>query len=118
MENKTYYTENAGLTCPVKAARRDPVTEKWIEAQYVTFRRIGQDAFGSYSTSDPVEIEALDKRMVEVGDIFGPEEFNRRSVPADKRAGMLERELEKSNRLIAKLTADLEAKGAPKTAAK
>lgn len=109
MAAKTYYSENAGLMCPVKPFRCDPVTDKPVEPQFVHFTRMGQDRFGSLTTSDPEIQAALDKRIVEVGDIFGPDEFARRSIPAEKRVEMMARELEQTNRLLA----DLQAKQAP-----
>jgi hypothetical protein len=61
--------------------------------------------FGSFFTADPEMIRLLDERVEKVGDVFGPDEYQRRIIPAERRAEMLERDLVQANALIAKLQA-------------
>jgi hypothetical protein len=109
MANKTYYSESAGLNVPVGKLRRimQDGQATLIEPQRIQFARIGADKFGSFTTDDPEIIAALDERAERVGDIFGPEEYQKRIVPAEMRAERLAEEnqrlVEERNRLLAML---------------
>jgi hypothetical protein len=63
-----------------------------------------------FCTDDPEIIAKLDKRMVEVGDVYGPEEYNRRVMSHEQRENAYQqeiRQLREQNRLLS----DLSAKG-------
>lgn len=112
METKTYYSE-VGLTMwpgkdgGVTTAMNNGTVERVTRAP-VKFVRMGASQFFSYNATDPVEIESLDARVINVGDIFGPEEFNKRITPDSERLSAYEsqiRELKQQNSLLEALRA-------------
>lgn len=72
---------------------------------FAQFTPVGGSGFGSFWTDDPDAIRLMDERVKKVGDVFDAAEYQRRIVPPEKRAEMLERELTQANALIAKLQA-------------
>ena len=58
---------------------------------------------GEFATSDPETIRLLDERIERIGDVFGPEEYQKRLIPPDQRADQLERQLKIANQLIEQL---------------
>jgi len=118
MANKTYYSESAGLNVPVGKLRRimQDGQATLIEPQRIQFSRIGADHFGSFVTDDPEIIAALDERVAKIGDIFGPEEYQKRTTDPKMRADLLEAEnhrlLAEHNRLLAMLQKQQQSKAA------
>lgn len=106
-EGKHYFSRAQGLFLSLRVGKKELVDGEVREtgARYAQFSPIG-DGFGRFFTSDPETIELMDERVAEVGDVFGPDEYQKRSIPAEKRNELLERELVQKNELIAKLTRD------------
>lgn len=122
MPTKSYYSKH-GLSMPVTKLQYltvDGQTTK-IEPRYIEFARIGQDKFFMFTTNEPEVQAVLDKRIVEVGDIFGPEEYNRQAVPAEMRAKQATEEnsrlIAENNRLMAMLNAKQPTEAPPPPAA-
>lgn len=108
-QKQTFYSTASGLTiCPptLKGTFMQIDGEaKRVGEHIIQFVPMGRDKFGYYTTEDPDEIAYLNKRVTETGDIFGPEEYLKRSTPPEIRAEMLTRKVEDQNRLIAELQA-------------
>lgn len=105
MESRTFYSKSRGLLIcadPGKMIQMDGETKR-VGEKRIEFRPVGD--FGIFQTTDPELIAYLDKRIVDVGDVFGPAEYQKRIVPPEMRADALERELQDANRLIAQLKA-------------
>ena len=112
---RTFYSLCAGLICYAEPTR--VVVENGqrtvIDPRPIRFTPLGSgspngEKFGYYTTSNPIEIEFLEKRMKGAKDVISPEELNRRLRPAEDRASELEktvRELQEKNRLLEELTA-------------
>lgn len=98
---RTFYSEARGLVVTIDPPRRviEDGMSKVIGGRTVQFTPMGRDKFGSLTTDDPAVIQALEA----CPDVFDEQEFNRRSVPAEKRLEEAERKLEETNRLLAKL---------------
>lgn len=107
VEGKHYYSKSQALYICLRVGKKELVDGemKTGEGKYAQFTPIG-DGFGRFYSTDPEVIELMDQRVAEVGDVFGPVEYQRRSIPAEKRSEMLERELSQANELIAKLQAE------------
>lgn len=125
---KTYYSECAGLTISPPSLKGEfreingetrRIGEVLIEFSPFPYHIVSQPDgkghymksvnFGSYSTDDPRIIAYLDERIVRSGDVFDADEFKRRITPPEIQTQQLERDLEESNRLIAKLRRENEA---------
>lgn len=98
---RTFYSEARGLVITIEPPQRiiEDGMSKVIGGRTVHFTPLGQDKFGYLTTDDLKVIEALEK----CPDVFDEAEFNRRSVPAEKRVEDLERKIEVQNRLLAQL---------------
>jgi hypothetical protein len=104
---RTFYSEARGLIATIETPKRviEDGMSKVLGGRTVQFTPMGRDRFGMLTTSDPEVIAALEK----MPDVFDEQEFNRRSVPAEKRAEFAERKIEQQNRLIADLQAKVAA---------
>ena len=71
------------------------------------------DKWGQFTTSDPVLIAFLDKRVEEVGDVFTVEQYREMSTPAEAKISQRERTIEEQNRLIADLKAQVASQNKP-----
>lgn len=103
MQARTFYSASKGLFICASHGEMQSVggESKRLGEKHIQFREVGD--FGMFTTSDPELIAYLDKRQAEVSDVFGPEEYQKRIVPAEMRADDLERRLIDANRLIAQL---------------
>jgi hypothetical protein len=103
-DGKHYFSKAQNLFLSLRVGRKELIDGeiKRVDDKYAQFTPIG-DGFGRFFTKDPETIELMDARIAEVGDIFGPDEYQKRSVPAEKRNEMLERELSQANELIKQL---------------
>lgn len=114
MPQETFYSESRGLMITITPPQRviEDGMSKVIGGRTVQFTPMGQSKFGSLTTDDPEIIEALRK----CPDVFDALEFNKRSVPAEKRLEETERKLFEANRLLEKLKAETSGKAAPAAA--
>jgi len=120
MPEKIYYSKHKYLVFPAGPSQRiiQNGMAVTLDAPEIAFSPVGSvdnpDGWGQFNTSDPVKIEACERRIKEQGDIFGPEEFNKRLKPAGERmvdaeAGLAsmtaenQRLIEANNRLAAML---------------
>ena len=106
IEPKTYYSRSKGLMICASHGRLESMDgeSKRVGEKHIQFGPAGVESdFGIFRTADTELIEYLDERVETVKDVFGAEEYNRLIIPADVRAGMLERQLQDANRLIALL---------------
>lgn len=104
MEQKIYYSRAKHLTIAISHGELKEIAGQTVRTneRYAVFSDNG-DKFGIFRTSDKDVIEALDRRVEEVGDIYTPEQYAKISIPVETRNVMLERQLEEANRLIAEL---------------
>lgn len=102
-----YFSKSQSLYICLRVGKKEIVDGEMRtgEGKYAQFSPIG-DGFGRFATSDPEVIQLMDERIEQVGDVFGPEEYQKRSIPAEKRNEILERELKTANDLLAKLRAE------------
>jgi len=113
---RTFYSASGNLLIhmdPGKIVMQEGQVSR-IGERFIQFRTFGADPHGQYTTSDPGEIDFLERRMLEQGDVFGPEEYARRTIPAEVRATQARQQLEEANREIGnlnRLLADLQAQG-------
>lgn len=106
-ETKHYFTKAQNLHINFQAARKELVDGELRSTGSVSAQFTPDGAgFGRFYTDDPALIKFLDARVAEVGDIFGPDEYQKLLVPAEKRAEDLERKLTQANDLIKKLQAE------------
>jgi hypothetical protein len=54
------------------------------------------DNYGRLVTDDPEVIKFLNKRVEEVGDVFGPQEYTRRTTPMEQRIRQMEDSLQRT----------------------
>lgn len=116
-QTKTYYSRIKGLVFYSGPSTRliQNGMAVTIDSPEIAFSPMGssdyKDGWGQFTTDDPALIAACEKRRVEQGDIFGPEEFNKKMKPV---AEQLEDSEVKMKRLIEdnnRLTALLERQG-------
>lgn len=116
---RTYYTRSASLCISAIKGRIEEIDgkktrmgEKLVQFQSGSGGKRGTsyDGYGKFETSDPELIEFLDNRCLTVGDIFGPEEYNRQMTPVEVREHEFERTLESKNQLIRELQDQLASK--------
>lgn len=105
MEQRTFYSRSKHLTIAVSHGRLHEIAGQTqrIDEKNAVFSDNG-DKFGVLRTSDQDIIAAMEKRAVEVQDVFGPEVHEKLSIPVATRVESLERQLEEANRLIAELS--------------
>lgn len=106
----TFYSKSPGLRCWAGKSELKNIenTLKMVDPPSVCFTPLPGKPFGYYTTSDPIIIEYLNKRIKENQDVISEEQFAKEMVPADIRAKQLEekvRELEAQNRLLAQVKA-------------
>jgi hypothetical protein len=108
---RSYYSASQGLYICISVGSLKEVAGQTVRLgeKAVQFGPTGRDKFGVCRVTDPDVIAFLDRRVAEVGDIFGEEEYQRRAVPAEDRARVAQRRLEEANSLIRKLQAENEA---------
>lgn len=124
METKTFYSPAAGLTISPPGMKgkfmnidgeQKRAGETIIQFVPMGGHRIngvkGGKEYGYYTTADPAEIAYLERRALELGDVFGPEEYNKQTTPPQIRAEQASRVIEDQNRLIADLQAQLHSHG-------
>lgn len=113
---RTFYSTAGALTIHMSAGKQvmhEGQLQRMGE-RIIEFHSSGAETYGRFVTSDPDEIAFLDRRMLEVGDVFGPEEYGRRTIPAEVRASAAEQLVETQQREIGNLNrilADLQAQG-------
>lgn len=110
---RTFYSRCAGLICYPEATKIVVQNgEKTIfDPHPIRFTPLGQsspsgDKFGSFTTSNPVEIEYLEKRMKNQKDVISNEEFNRLLTPPADQISILQdqlRKIQERNALLEKL---------------
>lgn len=104
MEKKVFFSSCASLIVSVTKGNMQRGAEgefRRVNEKLVQFQDNGDGGYGRYMTDDKDEIAYLEKRAAEVGDVFGHEEFTKRTTPPEIRLKQMERELEESNKIIA-----------------
>ena len=111
-QTQSFYTEAPNLTIVCTKPKRmiQDGMATVVPGDEIAFTQMGQEKFGVFHTNDPDRIAFLQKRMLEVGDVFDVAEYNRRSVPPDKRAKMAEEQVQSQTLEINRLRAMLEAR--------
>ena len=109
MATKTFYSKIKGLVFYSGPSTRIIQNGQAvsIDAPEIAFSPMGssdyKDGWGQFTTSDPALIEACERRRTEQGDIFGPEEFNKKMKPVAEQLEdsetHLKRLIEDNNRL-------------------
>lgn len=114
---RTFYSPCANLQIVAGKPKRIMVggEMEWNYPPEIQFMKMGAESFGRFVTTDPKLIEFLENRMKNANDVFEQEEYDKRTIPADKRNDALKSELSRqvdsNNRLLQKL-AELEQKNA------
>lgn len=114
---RTFYSPCANLLIVTGKPKRVMTNGEmeWDYAPEIQFMKMGSESFGRFVTTNPTLIEFLEKRMQTANDVFEQEEYDKRTIPADKRNDALKSELSRqvdsNNRLLQKL-AELEQKNA------
>jgi len=103
-EGKFYYSQAQHLCLSLRHDHRELIGSESVltGGKMAQFTPCGA-GFGSFFTDDPETIKLLDERVAKVCDVFDAAEYQKRLIPPDKRADMLERELKQANDLIAQL---------------
>lgn len=103
-DKRMYFSEsqNLGIGWGATIEYLDDGKKRAKGARNIEFRSF-DGKYGVYETSDPAEIEYLDKRCKESGDVFDHNEYSRRITPPDIREAELQRKIQEQNALIAKL---------------
>jgi hypothetical protein len=105
-KGKHYFSTSRSLGLSLKPGHREMMGGEmvWVGGIFADFMPNGA-GFGQFYTEDPETIRLMDEVVAQGGNVFGPDEYQKRLIPADQRADMLERELQTANALIAKLKA-------------
>lgn len=101
VEQRVYYSQSANLICWATEPRRviEDGQSKVLDGKKVAFDSQG-DGFGRLVTTDPEIIAYLDRRVAEVRDVFGAQEYTRLNTPVDVQLAQKDRQIEEQNRLL------------------
>lgn len=102
---RVFYSKASHLTIQinpgVQQVQNGMVAPDRAGQKFASFGPIS-DGYGQLITSDPEVIAHLEQHP----DVFGPEEYTKRTTPKDQQIEDLTRRLEQSNRLLERLQAE------------